>query len=113
VFHTYIMASGRNGTIYTGSTDALIKRVWEHKAKARGGFTARHDVNILVWFELHDTREGAFRRERRIKEWRRSWKLMLIEEDNPTWRDLYDDLVGPGSVEPGPLSHLQAAQPED
>jgi putative endonuclease len=113
VFHTYIMASRRNGTIYTGSTDALIKRVWEHKHKTRGGFTAKHEVNILVWYEPHDTREGAFRRERRIKEWRRSWKLLLIEEHNPTWRDLYDELVGPGSVEPGPLTHLQAAAPKD
>jgi predicted GIY-YIG superfamily endonuclease len=110
VFHTYIMASGRNGSIYTGSTDDLIKRVWEHKQKVRGGFTAKYGVDTLVWYEAHDTREAAFRQERRIKEWRRSWKLMLIEEHNPTWRDLYDELVGPGSVEPGPLTDLQAAE---
>jgi len=93
-FYTYIMASGRNGTIYIGSTDGIIKRVWEHKEKVRAGFTAKYGCSILVWYEGHDTREGAFRRERRLKEWRRSWKLMLIEETNPTWRDLYDDLVG-------------------
>jgi putative endonuclease len=93
-FYTYIMASGRNGTIYVGSTDSIIKRVWEHKNKIRPGFTAKYRCSILVWYEVHDTREGAFRRERRIKEWRRTWKLLLIEEHNPTWRDLYDDLIG-------------------
>ena len=110
MFYTYILASRRNGTIYAGSTDDLIKRVWEHKEKVRQGFTAKYGVRILVWYEPHETREGAFRRERQIKEWRRSWKLRLIEEDNPTWRDLYDELVGPGSVEPGPLSHLDPAR---
>ncbi len=93
-FYTYIMANHRNGTIYVGSTDGIIKRVRDHKEKTRAGFTAKYGCNILVWYEVHDTREGAFRRERRIKEWRRSWKLMLIEERNPTWRDLYDELVG-------------------
>jgi len=106
VFYTYILASGRNGTIYTGSTDDLIKRVWEHKEKLRRGFTAKYGVHILVWYEAHESREAAFRRERRIKEWRRSWKLLLIEERNPTWRDLYEDLVGPNSVPPGPLTGL-------
>ena len=93
-FYTYIMASGRNGTIYVGSTDDIIKRAWEPKEKVRPGFTAKYHCGVLVWYEVHDTREGAFRRERRIKEWRRSWKLLLIEESNPTWRDLYDDLIG-------------------
>jgi predicted GIY-YIG superfamily endonuclease len=106
VFATYILANRRNGAVYVGSTDDLIRRVWEHKAKIRPGFTAKYGVDILVWFEWYETRETAFRRERRIKEWRRSWKLLLIEERNPTWRDLYDELVGPGSVEPGPLTHL-------
>ena len=91
-FYTYIVASRRNGTIYVGSTDNLSKRIYDHKEKARRGFTARYGADKLVWFERHDTREMAFRRERRIKEWRRSWKLLLIEEANPTWRDLYDDL---------------------
>ncbi len=64
------------------------------------GFTAKYGVTRLVWYEPHDTREGAVRRERRIKEWRRSWKIMLIEESNPTWRDLFEDLVGaPTDVE--------------
>jgi predicted GIY-YIG superfamily endonuclease len=106
VFATYILASRRNGTLYVGCTDDLIRRIWEHKEKVRPGFTSKYGVTTLVWYEWHETREVAFRRERRIKEWRRSWKLRMIEEDNPTWRDLYDELVGPGSVEPGPLTHL-------
>ena len=87
-FYTYIMASKRNGTLYTGSTDNLIKRVWEHKQKRRPSFTADHDVNELVWYEVHETRSGAFRRERQIKKWNRLWKLRLIEEMNPRWMDL-------------------------
>jgi putative endonuclease len=95
MFFTYILASQRNGTIYVGSTDALISRVVEHREKVRPGFTAQYGVSRLVWYESHETRESAFRRERRIKEWRRSWKLMLIEARNPTWRDLFEDLNGP------------------
>ena len=91
MFYTYIVASKRNGTLYTGSTDSIVKRVWEHREKVRPGFTAKYGVSILVWCEPHESRETAFRRERQIKEWRRSWKLRLIEEHNPTWRDLYDD----------------------
>jgi putative endonuclease len=92
VFYTYIVASKRNGTLYTGSTDSIVRRAYEHREKLRPGFTARYGVSTLVWYEPHDTRDGAFRRERQIKEWRRVWKLRLIEEHNPTWRDLYDDL---------------------
>jgi putative endonuclease len=93
-FYVYIVASGRNGTIYVGSTDDLSKRIWEHKSKARDGFTKTYGCDQLVWFETFEERENAFRRERRIKEWRRSWKLMLIEEDNPSWADLYERLQG-------------------
>ncbi|WP_371132670.1 GIY-YIG nuclease family protein [Phenylobacterium sp.] len=88
MFYTYLLASKRNGTLYAGSTDDLAHRICEHREKARAGFTARYGVNVLVWFEAHESREAAFRRERRIKEWRRSWKLLLIEDANPTWRDL-------------------------
>jgi len=107
VFYTDIVASTRNGTIYTGSTDDIIKRVYEHEEKVRKGFTAKYGVSILVWFEQHDSREIAFRRERQIKEWRRSWKLRLIEDRNPTWRDLYEDLV-PGINDPLPLNLPEA-----
>ena len=92
MFYTYILASGGNGTLYVGSTDDLRRRIHRHKTKQERGFTARYGVDKLVWFENFELRENAFRRERRIKEWRRSWKILLIEAENPTWRDLYDDL---------------------
>ena len=89
-FYVYIVASGRNGTIYIGSADDLAKRIWEHKEKVRP--TATYGCDQLAWYEVFEGREGAFRRERHIKEWRRSWKLMLIEDANPTWADLYETL---------------------
>ena len=95
MFFAYIVASRRNGTIYIGSTDGLVNRIREHRDKVRPGFTARCGVSRLVWYEVHETRESAFRRERRIKEWRRSWKLLLIEDRNPTWDDLLEELTGP------------------
>ena len=92
-FYTYIMASRRNGTLYTGSTDTLIGRAWQHRTRMRPrSFTAKYGVIILVWFEAHDTREGAVRRERQIKKWNRQWKLRLIEEMNPGWHDLFERL---------------------
>ena len=92
-FCVYIMASGRNGTLYVDSTDDLARRAYEHQDKVRGGFTAKYDVAELVWFEVHDSREAAFTRERRIKKWKRAWKLELIERDNPSWRDLKPSLL--------------------
>jgi putative endonuclease len=87
------MASRRNGTLYIGSTDDLAARVWQHKSKALPhSFTAKYDVNMLVWYEVHDERETAFRRERRIKEWKRAWKIRLIEDMNPEWADLNETL---------------------
>ncbi len=91
-FYVYIVASARNGTIYIGMTDDLARRIWEHKEKINAGFTAKYGCDKLVWYETHDSRETAFTRERQIKEWRRSWKLRLIETDNPIWRDLYETL---------------------
>ncbi len=91
-FFVYIVASDRNGTIYTGMTDDLARRIWEHRFKVNPGFTAKYGCDKLVWYETHDSRESAFVRERQIKEWRRSWKLMLIEAENPTWNDLYETL---------------------
>ncbi|MEI9891450.1 MAG: GIY-YIG nuclease family protein [Caulobacteraceae bacterium] len=92
-FYVYIVASQRNGTIYVGSTDNLSRRVRQHKEGKRPGFTKTYGCDRLVWFESYEMRVGAFTRERRIKEWRRSWKLTLIEEDNPTWRDLFSELT--------------------
>ncbi|MEO1242339.1 MAG: GIY-YIG nuclease family protein [Pseudomonadota bacterium] len=91
-FFVYILASKRNGTLYTGSTDDLARRVWEHKEKIVKGFASDHGVDRLVWYEAHETREAAFTRERQIKEWKRAWKLELIEKDNPEWDDLYETL---------------------
>ena len=91
-FFVYILTSKRNGTLYTGSTDDLKRRVWEHKEKTRPGFTSKYGVDRLVWYEEHDERDSALTRERRIKEWKRAWKIELIEKENPDWVDLYDDL---------------------
>ena len=93
MFFVYIVTNKRNGTLYTGHRDDLGMRILEHKDKANKGFTARYGCSRLVWFETHETRDGAFARERQIKEWQRSWKLELIEKDNPYWRDLYEDLT--------------------
>ena len=82
------MASQRNGTLYAGSTEDLHQRYLQHRAGDGSEFTGKYLVHHLVWFEIHDTRLGAFTRERRIKEWRRSWKVMLIEALNPDWLDL-------------------------
>lgn len=88
---TYIMASGRNGTLYVGMTANLEARVWKHKAGAYDGFTAQHDCDRLVWFERHALVTAAIHREKRLKKWLRDWKLKLIEDANPEWRDLAAD----------------------
>ena len=88
LFFVYLLASKPYGTLYTGYTDDLYKRIREHRAKVRPGFTAKYGVTRLVWFEAHGTRHEAWVRERRIKEWNRDWKIRLIEETNPHWLDL-------------------------
>ena len=85
----YILASKRNGTLYIGVTSDLTKRVWEHKNGMVEGFTKRYNVHRLVWYEIHESMESAITREKRIKEWKRAWKLELIEGANPEWEDLY------------------------
>ncbi|MFZ2007184.1 MAG: GIY-YIG nuclease family protein [Stellaceae bacterium] len=87
------MASRRNGTLYVGVTSDLARRVWEHRSGAVPGFTRDHSVYLLVFFEVHPTMESAILREKRIKKWRRIWKLELIERENSEWRDLYDELA--------------------
>ena len=79
----YILASKRNGTLYIGVTSDLVKRIWEHKNNFVEGFTNRYDVHHLVWYELHEEMASAIERERNLKEWKRSWKLRLIESSNP------------------------------
>ena len=108
-FAVYILASRPNGTLYVGMTDTLGPRVWEHREKLRQGFTSRYGVDRLVWYEAHDTREGAFRRERRIKDWNRAWKIRLIEELNPRWIDLYETLNG--GIEDGVAPLLLSSLP--
>jgi putative endonuclease len=93
-FFVYIMASRRNGTLYVGVTSNLVKRVWQHKEDVSEEFTHEYGAKMFVYFEPHDTAAGAIAREKRIKKWRRIWKLRLIEEKNPEWRDLYDTLIG-------------------
>jgi putative endonuclease len=88
----YILASRRNGTLYIGVTSDLKKRIWEHKNDVVEGFTKRYSVHTLVYYELHGTMDSAITREKQLKKWRRSWKLALIECENPNWRDLYEDL---------------------
>jgi putative endonuclease len=88
----YILASRRNGTLYVGTTSDLLKRVWEHKNDLVEGFRKRFGVHKLVWYEVHETMESAIQREKGIKKWNRKWKLSLIEQSNPQWQDLSDNL---------------------
>jgi putative endonuclease len=88
----YILASGRNGTLYTGVTSDLVKRTWEHREHAVDRFTKRYDVTRLVWYELHAVMETAIHREKGINKWNRAWKLHLIDGMNPSWRDLWPDI---------------------
>ena len=89
----YLLSSRRNGTLYIGITSNLIKRVWEHKNNLVEGFTKRYGVHILVWYELHPSMESAINREKAMKEWKRKWKVELIERLNPDWQDLYKNLT--------------------
>lgn len=106
--YVYIMASRRNGTIYVGSTNNLIQRVWQHRNGAIPGFTRKYGCRLLAWFEAFDTIEAARQREVQMKEWHRRWKLRVIEEKNPEWNDLYASLFD-SSEEPD--SPLRAAGP--
>ena len=87
----YILASRRNGTLYIGVTSKLLQRIAQHRDGTLGGFTKHHGVKMLVWFEPHEDIEEAILREKRLKKWNRAWKLRLIEESNPEWRDLAED----------------------
>lgn len=91
---TYILASDRNGTRYTGVTSNLVQRIWQHREHLVAGFSKRYEVTQLVWFEPHDTMESAIVREKQIKAWKRAWKIELIEKTNPYWRDLWLETIG-------------------
>jgi putative endonuclease len=89
----YLLASRRNGTLYVGVTSDIARRAFEHREGLIAGFTRRYGVKMLVYYEFFATMPDAIRREKQIKEWRRAWKIELIERTNPEWRDLYDGLM--------------------
>src|SRR3546814_1134661 len=88
-YFVYMMTSRRNGTLYVGVTNDLLRRTWEHREGLGDGFTARYGIHMLVWYEVHGAIEAAIQREKNIKHWPRRWKLDLIEKTNPAWNDLY------------------------
>jgi putative endonuclease len=92
MYYVYLLASKPYGTLYIGTTSDLARRVGEHKNKLVSGFTKRYKADRLVWFEVHETAATALRREKQIKEWKRDWKINLLERDNPHWLDLYTGL---------------------
>jgi putative endonuclease len=89
----YILAKKFRGTLYTGVTSDLVKRIYEHKNEVVEGYTQKYDVKLLVYFEMHETMESAISREKIIKKWKREWKYNIIEKDNPKWEDLYLEIV--------------------
>lgn len=91
--YVYIHASQRNGTLYTGVTSDLIKRVQQHRNGDYKGFSYHYNVKKLVYYEGYDEIEDAITREKQIKKWYRAWKLDLIEQNNPEWKDLYDEII--------------------
>lgn len=107
LYYVYILASQRNGTLYVGVSNDVMRRTWEHKNDLAESFTKKHGVHILVWYEFHEDINVAIAREKRLKRWNRAWKIKLIEEHNSGWNDLYDRLLGhialpdiPGSPSP-------------
>lgn len=89
----YILANGYHGTLYVGVTTDLARRIFEHRESTGDSFVGRHDVRRLVYVEFHDRIDDAIQREKRLKDWKRSWKIRLIEEQNPEWRDLFDNII--------------------
>ncbi len=94
IYHVYILASKRNGTLYIGVTNNLARRIWDHKERIIEGFTKKYDIKLLVYYEEFQDIRDAITREKALKRWNRSWKLRLIEGMNPNWNDLYEELVG-------------------
>jgi putative endonuclease len=92
-YYVYLLASGRNGTLYVGVTNDLLRRIWEHREHVAPGFTKRHNVTRLMWFEQHNSIEAAIVREKQIKTWQRRWKLALFRDTNPNWDDLYPSIA--------------------
>ena len=91
-FFVYILAKDKNSTFYVGVTSDLVKRVWKHKNEVADGFTKKYGIKTLVYYEVFSDAPNAFQREKRLKKWNRVWKMRVIEEMNPDWRDLYDEI---------------------
>jgi len=107
LYYVYMLASRRNGTLYVGVSNDVMRRTWEHKNELVEGFTKKHGVHVLVWYELYDDINMAIAREKQLKRWNRAWKIKLIEKLNSGWNDLYERLLGeislpdiPGSPSP-------------
>jgi putative endonuclease len=92
-YYVYLLASKKNGTLYLGVTNNIVRRLYEHKTKAVDNFTAPYNVDNLVWFEIYDDAPTAIAREKELKKWRRAWKIRLIEENNREWTDLYPGIA--------------------
>ena len=90
----YIVSNRRHGTLYVGVTSNLIQRIWQHKNKVSGGFTARYNLDKLMWYEMHESMESAIAREKQLKAGSRARKIRLIEAENPQWEDLYEEVMG-------------------
>ncbi|WP_315762754.1 MULTISPECIES: GIY-YIG nuclease family protein [unclassified Bradyrhizobium] len=91
-YSVYILASRKDGAIYVGVTNDLVRRVYEHQQKAVPGFTSRYNITRLVWFEIYEDPISAIAREKELKKWKRDWKVKLIEAGNPEWKDLYETI---------------------
>jgi putative endonuclease len=91
-YYVYILASRKDGAIYIGVTNDIVRRIYDHRTKAVPGFTSRYNITRLVWFEIYDDPASAISREKELKKWKRSWKTQLIEAKNPLWNDLYESI---------------------
>jgi putative endonuclease len=91
-YYVYILASRKDGAIYVGITNDIVRRIYEHRIKAVRGFTSKYNITRLVWFEIYDDAISAISREKELKKWKRAWKVQLIEAQNPQWEDLYESI---------------------
>ena len=92
-YHVYLLASRKEGALYLGVTNNLVRRIYEHREKLTPGFSSRYNITRLVWFETYDDPTSAITREKELKKWRRAWKVALVEKKNPNWSDLYPEIT--------------------
>ena len=90
----YILSNQKNGTLYVGVSSNLIQRIYQHKQKLVDGFSKKYGLDLLVWYEQHESMYEAIKKEKALKKWNREWKIRLIEEENPQWLDLYGSIIG-------------------